>query len=129
VSGTAFIEKGDAIDVAGMQGVKTKEVPFSVRPVDAGSKHEWTCNIGFLPYDWEMGHEEQFYFECYVPKMGLDDLEAAYMTGRVTNVRLPLDTTLWIHDFDWHTPPSGTVPWYLVPEYRQTLRHAPARDR
>src|SRR6266404_683826 len=49
VSGTAVFEKGDAIAIAG-GGVKTKEVPFSIRAVESGSKHEWTCHIGFLPF-------------------------------------------------------------------------------
>jgi hypothetical protein len=69
-----------------------------------------------LSADWEIGHDAQFYIECYVPKAAFDDLERAYSSGRVTVLTPLLDTTLWVHDFDWHTPPSGDVAWYMVPE-------------
>jgi len=118
VSGTAHIQKGDALDVAGMQGVKTTQIPFSVRATDS-AQHQWTCSIGFLPYDWEVGHQDEFYIECYVPTDTFGDLESAYVAGRVTTLSMFLDTNLWIHDFDEHTPPSGDVTWFLVPEVQR----------
>lgn len=115
IRGTAIIEKGDSVEVAGLAGSRMKSVPFTLRPVEK-EKYHWTASIGYLPYDWEIGHDAQFYIECYVPKDAFDDLERAYSSGRVTMLTLLLDTTLWVHEFDWHTPPSGDVVWYMVPE-------------
>jgi hypothetical protein len=49
--------------------------------------------------------------ECYAPPESMSDLEVAYNAGRVTNLNVLLETTLWVCDFDWHTPPSGEVTW------------------
>jgi hypothetical protein len=45
-SRTAVIQKGDAIEVAGMAGARAKEVPFSVRAVEGGhliAKQQWSA--------------------------------------------------------------------------------------
>ncbi|HEY8335847.1 MAG TPA: hypothetical protein VIQ05_18820 [Tardiphaga sp.] len=48
ISGTAEIGRGDTTQVAG-SNFRAHEIPFNVRPVPAGSEHEWRLHIGFLP--------------------------------------------------------------------------------
>lgn len=115
ISGTAVLRDRDSLEVAGL-GDRTREIPFSARPVETASKYDWTAHIGYLPYDWEIGHEAAYYIESYVPNDAWADFEESYMAGRVTNIAVIMETTLWVHEFDWHTPPSGHVTWYLVPQ-------------
>src|SRR5258708_31797293 len=79
ISGTGLIMHRDTIAVAGLKNGHTKKIPFSIRPVPNGeAKYDWRVDIGFLPYDWEIGHDQQFYIEGYCPQTAFDDLEAAY---------------------------------------------------
>jgi hypothetical protein len=44
---------------------------------NGNAKLDWHVDIGFLPYDWEIGGDEQFYLEGYCPQTAFDDLETA----------------------------------------------------
>lgn len=115
--GTAVIGNGDKIAVGGSK-VRDREMKFDLRPVAAGSEHEWRCHIGYLPHDWEISRPSEdvyFYLEVYLPPEAFADIEGAYVAGRVGVLSVRIDTTLWVREYDWHTPPSGDVTWFLVP--------------
>ncbi|WP_398482512.1 hypothetical protein [Tardiphaga sp.] len=117
ISGTAIIQRRDAIAVAGSK-FRSTEMEFSVRAVPPGSEHEWKCTIGFLPYDWEISKPDDadhFYVEVYVTQEAFADAEGAFLAGRATALDIILDTDLWVPENDWHEPQSGFVNWHLVP--------------
>ncbi|MDO9353874.1 MAG: hypothetical protein Q7T55_09265, partial [Solirubrobacteraceae bacterium] len=117
ISGTAVVQRRDAIAVAGSDWRST-ELTFSVRAVPAGSEHEWKSTIGFLAYDWEISDpddEDRFFVEVYVTQDAFTDAEGAFLAGRTKTLDVILDTDLWVHEDDWHEPQSGFVKWYLVP--------------
>lgn len=88
ISGTGIILRRDKLAVAGLKSVGTTEIPFSIRPVPNGNaKLDWHVDIGFLPYDREIGGDEQFYLEGYCPQTAFDDLETAYGADKLRTER------------------------------------------
>jgi hypothetical protein len=113
VSGTGVLDR-DQIEVIGGDQ-KTSEVSFSINPVEAASAR-WHCDIGFLPFDWEIGHPDEFYVESYAPNDVFRELETAYLSGRLTGLSVRLKRTLWVRRVELHKPPSSRVTWCLIPE-------------
>jgi hypothetical protein len=113
--GTAIIE-GDALTVAGSGLPKVREIPFSLREaLEPETKYHWQMSIGFLPHDWEIGNDDEYYCECYAPESMFTELVKAYLIGKAEQLKVLAHTKLWVRQVDWHKPVGIGVTWYLVP--------------
>jgi hypothetical protein len=114
VRGTAAIER-DMLTVAGSGLPKVREIPFSVRAMpEEETKYHWQMSVGFLPHDWEVGNDDEYYCECYAPELVFNELVKAHLMGKAEELKVGACTKLWIRHFDWHTPVGDDVTWYLV---------------
>jgi hypothetical protein len=132
ISGTAAID-GDMLTVAGSGLPKVCEIPFSVRPVpEDETKYHWQMSVGFLPHDWEIGNDDEYYCECYAPEPVFNELVKAYLMGKAAEVKVGAHTKLWTRHVDSYAPVGVNVTWYLVPPTdRQSdiPNHAPGNCR
>ena len=119
VRGTAAIER-DTLTVAGSGLPKVNEIPFSMRAVpEEETKYHWQMSVGFLPHDWEIGTDDEYYCECYAPEPVFNEPVKAYLTGKAEELTINTDTKLWVNHLDLHTPLGHGVTLHLVPSTRR----------
>ena len=115
IRGTAAIER-DTLTVAGSGLPQVRQIPFFLRPMpEEEAKLHWQMSIGFLPHDWEIGNDDEYYCECYAPEPVFNELAKAYLMGKAEELRIGAKTSLWVRHFDWYAPVGVGVTWYLVP--------------
>jgi hypothetical protein len=122
IRGIAKIEQGDTLAVAGSDARRTNEVPFSVRAARQDNpaspyerKGECIIVFGFMGADWEIDNQDKWFAEATIPEGEFRELADACKSGKVERISLSCKTDLWVREYDWNTPPSGDVVWYLAP--------------
>ena len=121
--------KGDKLRIAGSDKPAVSRLRFAARPAPAnpdpfnGKKvsYDWRANLGYIPYDGEIGIDEAWYVEMYVPEAEFDILMGEYRAGRADRLHVRLRTDLWVADDDWYVPVAFGVTWHFVPGDRGSV--------
>jgi hypothetical protein len=135
----------DALRVIGNKDEKTEELYLTFRPwvkddperanaeknaevLQALSKNaigtppprkytNWSGVLFFSPGDVEIDPRSTWGAEVYLPPPLLEELVTACRRGSLATLSLGFHTNLWVHEYDWHTPPRLNVTWYVYPEH------------
>lgn len=116
IRGTARLEDR-GLSVIGDPKSKTRTLAMSLEASDWRPKLEPVADdelgttfssflggatLGFNRHDWEIGNDDEWWSACYLPKLFVEQLEAAVVSGQLTSVRMGLALRgLYSDEGDW----------------------------
>lgn len=86
-------------------------VAEGIHPDEA--KHEWRVSFGFLEADWEIGSEDDWFIQGYIPEAVFDEFVAAYKAGEAHGLKLRCKANLWAEPWMQYAPISEDTNWKL----------------
>jgi hypothetical protein len=104
------------IGIAGEKEV-FRQLRMSCKPVHPDSpQYEWRVIVGFSEADWEIGNEDKWWMECWIPTPVFDEFTETYKAGNANTISLACTTDLWADSFVRHAPVSATIAWKIPVE-------------
>jgi len=109
IRGTARLDRGHHLGIAGSGIPPVKSLPFSIRSGGQGS-----ISFGFTGVDWEgVVTDDKWFVEAGISEGAFNQLVDAWKSGRLGKITICCTTNLWLRDYDKYT--EGTADWYLAP--------------
>lgn len=93
-------------------------VRMSPEMMETDSEFQWRLSISFSPADWEIGSDDSWWAQAYLPTDVFDALLSSHRDGSAGKVWFHAHTDLWLGKAYVHAPPSARVKWYLDPGRR-----------
>jgi hypothetical protein len=82
-----------------------------VHPDDA--QHEWNVSFGFIEADWEIGNEDDWFIQGYIPEAVFDEFVTAFKAGEANALTLRCRANLWAESWVRYAPISEHIAWKL----------------
>jgi hypothetical protein len=111
VGGKAYLENC-TLGIAGLKD-KTRDCSFTATAVYPDQKeHQWRIEFGFVEEDWELGFDDDWYVQGYIPEIALDELITAFKAGEVDGIYICCTSDLWADPLAKYAPNFGDAPIY-----------------
>jgi len=112
----------DNFAIIGSDVSETNYLALSIRP-SSSQDDDWRFVVGWIPGDWEIGNDDQWFCEMSLPQDCFDDLLGASTRNEIGHLEIGAETDAWARDYDRWCPPSGRVNWYLRPSNSGDVTH------
>ena len=111
VGGKAYLENC-TLGIAGLKE-KTRECSFTAAAVYPNQKeHQWRIEFGFVEDDWELGFDDDWYIQGYIPEIALDEFITAFEAGKADGIHIRCTSDLWADPWARLAPNFGHAPIY-----------------
>jgi hypothetical protein len=111
VGGKAYLENC-TLSIAGLKE-KTRDCSFTAAAVYPDQKeHQWRIEFGFVEEDWELGFDDDWYVQGYIPEIALYELITAFEAGEADGIYICCTSDLWADPLTRHAPNFGDAPIY-----------------
>lgn len=110
--GVALAEN-DKFKIAGDPERRSKELKLGIA---TSNERKWEASLGFYKADWEIGDEDTWFLELYLPTEAFATLREAHFAGNANRLRISIgEHNLWTEDVNRYATPRDSISWYFLP--------------
>lgn len=112
VVGKAWLENC-TIGIAGEEE-KSRELSFHCKPCDPDEPDgEWLIQFGHVEGSWEIGTEDEWFVECYIPRPIFGEFANTHRAGNADGIRVSCTSNMWADSWVRYAPIVDKIDWKI----------------